>query len=511
MHIKTEKYQSIISKGVLTWGAIIFTISFVFAQSNLSYPIVDTDQLTFFSNTTLIEEPLVGSPFYGQDASYSGFQPSYTDNGDGTVTDNVTGLMWQQTLDQNGDGVIDYDDKLPYDEILDVAQNATTGGYTDWRLPTIKEQYSLILFSGRDISGYEGTSTDGLIPFLDDDVFGFAYGDESAGERLIDVQLASTDVYVGSTEIETLIFGVNFADGRIKGYGSSLLGQDKFFNYLLVRGATDYGVNDFEDNGDGTITDNATGLMWMQDDNGEGVVWQDALTYAEGFEYGGHSDWRLPNIKELQSILDYTRSPATDNTAAIDPLFNCTEITNEDGQIDYPYYWSGTTHGNWTQNMEGAWAAYMSFGRALGYDQMSPNPSWRDVHGAGAQRSDPKVGDPSEYPTGHGPQGDAIRIYNYVRLVRGGDVSTALNDVKVNQYKMNVYPNPATTEVFVSAEKELDLITVYNVNGQKVLERYATRFEESIDVSRWNDGVYIIRAVTEDEDLMVKRVVVGQE
>ena len=43
---------------------------------------------------------------------------------------------------------------------------------------------------------------------------------------------------------------------------------------------------------------------------------------------------------------------------------------------------------------------------------------WQDVPGAGAQRSDPKNGDPNDYPTGHGPQGDAIRIQNYVRCVR---------------------------------------------------------------------------------------------
>ena len=59
-------------------------------------------------------------------------------------------------------------------------------------------------------------------------------------------------------------------------------------------------------------------------------------------------------------------------------------------------------------------AVYVSFGRALGY----MNGTWLDVHGAGAQRSDPKSGDPVEYPHGHGPQGDAIRIYNYVLCVR---------------------------------------------------------------------------------------------
>jgi len=57
---------------------------------------------------------------------------------------------------------------------------------------------------------------------------------------------------------------------------------------------------------------------------------------------------------------------------------------------------------------------YVSFGRAMGYMQNT----WVDVHGAGAQRSDPKAGDPKDYPTGRGPQGDAIRIYNYIRLVR---------------------------------------------------------------------------------------------
>ena len=73
-----------------------------------------------------------------------------------------------------------------------------------------------------------------------------------------------------------MVFGVNFADGRIKGYGMQMMGQDKAFNYLLVRGIISYGVNDFIDNGDGTITDHPTELMWMQEDNAEGVLWKDA-------------------------------------------------------------------------------------------------------------------------------------------------------------------------------------------------------------------------------------------
>ena len=59
------------------------------------YPIVETNQTKFFNNNGEISEPLKGDDFYGQDANYtSGVMPSYTDNGDGTITDNNTGLMW---------------------------------------------------------------------------------------------------------------------------------------------------------------------------------------------------------------------------------------------------------------------------------------------------------------------------------------------------------------------------------------------------------------------------------
>ncbi|MCG8697041.1 MAG: DUF1566 domain-containing protein, partial [Bacteroidales bacterium] len=118
----------------------------------------------------------------------------------------------------------------------------------------------------------------------------------------------------------------------------------------------------------------------------------------------------------LQSIVDYSRSPATTGSPAIDPLFKCTPIKNEAGETDYACYWTSTTHASWAPRHPGKNAAYVSFGKAMGYKH-----GWKDVHGAGAQRSDPKSGNPGMYPYGHGPQGDAIRIYNYVRLVRNVD------------------------------------------------------------------------------------------
>jgi len=71
----------------------------------------------------------------------------------------------------------------------------------------------------------------------------------------------------------------------------------------------------------------------------------------------------------------------------------------------------------------GSTAVYLCSGRALGWMSFPPGAGELkliDVHGAGAQRSDPKIGDPKSFPHGRGPQGDVIRINNFVRCVRDG-------------------------------------------------------------------------------------------
>ncbi len=320
-----------------------------------SYKIVDTNQSKCFDDRMEITAPNVGDVFYGQDAQHTGNTPSYTNNGDGTVTDNVTGLIWQKAYKV-----------MSYPEALKTIETFRYAGYNDWRIPTIKEAYSLIIFSGSDVSS---GSTDGGrfsgTPFIDIDYFDFEYA--ANGERPIDSQMLSNSLYAGSTEEEQLIFGVNFADGRIKGYGTGLHGQDKQFVVRFVRGE-EYGINDFVDNGDGTVSDKATSLMWSQDDSCEAMNWQEALAYAQEMNsrnYRGHSDWRLPNAKELQSIVDYDRSPLSTSSAAIDPIFNTTTITNEAGAEDYPFYWTSTTHEN-SGSETGSAAVYVAFGRSLG-------------------------------------------------------------------------------------------------------------------------------------------------
>ncbi len=370
-------------------------------QAAVSYPIVGTEQIHCYDNFQQITPPTPGDPFFGQDAQHPGATPTYKDNGDGTVSDMLTGLMWVKSRGH----------KMPWTDAVAGANACRVGYYTDWRMPTIKELYSLINFTG----GFHLRAADST-PYINAKFFDFVYGNLANGEREIDCQDWSATEYIGKTmNGNPTVFGVNFADGRIKGYPKVFPGGRKATMYArYVRSNPAYGKNDYHDNGDGTITDRATGLMWAKADSGKGLNWEQSLAYAAKLTLARHNDWRLPNAKELQSIVDYTRIPASD------PLFQLTQLP--DGE--YPFYWTSTTHLDGPPERQGGAAIYIAFGRALGWMSFPPGigpARLTDVHGAGAQRSDPKSGDPAVYPHGRGPQGDVIRIYNYIRCVRNVD------------------------------------------------------------------------------------------
>lgn len=386
-----------------------------------SLRIGDTGQDKCYDASDQIACPEAGEDFFGQDSQYLGNAPSFRGNGDGTVTDLNTGFLWTQ----------DVYGKYDYDAIPEVV----VAGHDDWRIPTIKELYTLMDFRGVDPMSMDAVNS-GVIPFIDRNVFDFEYGDTSAGDRIIDSQWATTSIYVADVMGgEECFFGVNFADGRIKCYPTK---KGKGYYVRYVRG--EIADNDFVSEGGGTVTDRATGLMWAKNDNGAGIDWGAALSYCENLALGGYSDWRLPDIKELQFIVDYSRSPDTTGSAAIDPIFDVSSITNEAGERDYPFFWSSTTH---LSEGGAQHAAYISFGRALGY----MNGRWMDVHGAGAQRSDPKTGSADDYPTGMGPQGDARRSENYARCVRGGsELIDVVSEAKTFQTKPPAPTSPDTEE-----------------------------------------------------------------
>lgn len=71
----------------------------------------------------------------------------------------------------------------------------------------------------------------------------------------------------------------------------------------------------FKDVGDGTVLDNATGLMWPKDFAGDGanggntLNWDDAIDWAQALDFAGYTDWKIPNLFELASTVDFSRTP----------------------------------------------------------------------------------------------------------------------------------------------------------------------------------------------------------
>ena len=114
----------------------------------LPYCVVDTGQKNIFDDRgQLLAAPKPGEPFFGQDGFYQSHPFSYTRSEDGlTVYDNNTGLTWQRGPDTNGKASLTRRDKLTWAQARRrpaVLNAAKLGGHSDWRLPSIKELYSL--------------------------------------------------------------------------------------------------------------------------------------------------------------------------------------------------------------------------------------------------------------------------------------------------------------------------------------------------------------------------------
>ena len=270
-------------------------------QSNLP----DTGIDLCYDDTHEITCPTPGEPFYGQDAQYMTNPMSFTDNGDGTVTDNVTGLMWQQEDD---------DVKRAWQGAMDYCEALELAGHTDWRLPDEYELQGIVDYGRND-------------PAIDTTYFP---GTNSSNYW-------SSSTHAGSTYHA---WYVAFHAGYVSYYDK---GSSRYARCVCGESTE----QSFTDHGDGTVTDNVTGLMWQQEDDDVTRAWEYALAYCEELDLAGYSDWRLPDIKELRSIVDNTRyNPAIDTT-----YFPGTNLSY--------YYWSSSTYAD---GPYGAWGVYFYSG-----------------------------------------------------------------------------------------------------------------------------------------------------
>ena len=216
------------------------------------------------------------------------------------MRDNVTGLQWQQASAP---------DTYRWQEALTYCSNLELGTHDDWRLPTVQE-LSTLVDSGIPDPG----------PTVNIDYF-----PDTIGSAFSDYWAADADA-----NNPNYAWIVHFSDGSVKS-----IGKMNSLNVRAVRG--EMSATRFDDNGDGTITDTNTGLMWeiKTDDGGprdkdNAYTWEEALSYCENLVHAEHDDWRLPNRNELQSILDYTRyGPSLDPAfPLIRPSSNWSSNTN---------------------------------------------------------------------------------------------------------------------------------------------------------------------------------------
>lgn len=264
----------------------IFT-QIVCAQKLLPFKLSDTGQATSYTTTT------------GEDADYTINPLSFKDNGNGTVTDNNSQLMWQKT-----DG-----GEMTFDRAKTYADTLTLAGYSDWRLPTAMELFSLHVFDANN-------------PALNTTIF-----------------TKTTAEYWWSSDKQADNTANEWATNAGGGIGQHpktetvSAGGTKYFHVRAVRNliTTAFTVSHFTDNGDGTIRDNYTGLTWQKNSSITAMNWEAALAYAKTVTLGGISDWRLPNIKELQSLNDVSR---------VKPSINKTYFPNI---VTSAFYWSSTS------------------------------------------------------------------------------------------------------------------------------------------------------------------------
>ena len=355
------------------------------------------------------------STLYGEDSCYTINPPTYQDNGDGTVTDKVTGLMWQQT-----DG-----GEMTWEQAIIYAKNLSLGGHSDWRLPFAKELFSIL-----------DEST--LNPAMNTTYF-----------------TATTAAYWWSSDVamddSTKVWVTNAGGGIGPHLKTETLsaGGARRFHVRCVREPTASGAThlygNLTNNGDGTITDNNTGLMWQQAESTL-MTWENALVYAENLSLASHTDWRVPNIKELQSIsdLDY-RAPSMNKT-----YFTGATTTR---------YWSSTTL---VDDTTSAWY--------LDSDYMAKTGSWYVRCVRGGTTTNLSVPSLKPIPSGSFVMGDH---FSYSDPDHPSD-EVPLHSVTINAFCMGTYDvtnlqycaylNSALTQGLIEVRSGL----VYAVSGTSI-------------------------------------------
>jgi hypothetical protein len=313
-------------------------------------------------------------------------EPRFTTNADTTITDNLTGLVWvpdgnimparDPGWDTDGtanDGAVTWHHALDYVAKLNAEHYL---GHNDWRLPNINELLSL--FNADEANLADWLSSEGFTNIQQkDSQEGFywssttlAYYVEAAGQ----VSMSFGGEMGASQKEDSIHFVWPVCNGKGIVAPAPIWETGQTISYAPgddgdIQAGVDWPGQRFTDHGNGTVTDNLTGLMWTQDANAPGPTecspgtyktWQQALDYVSCLNnnhFLGYTDWRLPNRTELHSLTDFSQN---------DPALPAGHpFINVQYSIQYSSYWSSTVY---TQITELGWTVIIwSGGISLDY------------------------------------------------------------------------------------------------------------------------------------------------
>ena len=225
------------------------------------------------------------------------------------------------------------------EDFINVLNAEGFGGYRDWRLPTFRELQSITNLEKRER------------PAINIEYFPNA-----------------ESYYWSSTTISVNTYVAFMAWSGDGGDYFDYKASD--YRVRAVRGGQTGTLDPLVLNGDGTVTDVSTGLMWQQAGTESEIAWESAISHCEGLSLAGYTDWRLPSSRDLRSIVDYaTYKPA------IDAKYFPSTVSSR--------YWSSTTH---AYDTDDAWGINFDYGYVRSFGNNKSNGNYvRAVRGGQAR------------------------------------------------------------------------------------------------------------------------------
>lgn len=333
----------------------------------------------------------------GQDAEFSSGvawpTPRFVDNGDGTITDELTGLMWLADANcvltnypefDNDVGYFDPpgeppDGRLFWSSTLNFVEYVNAGvypncamGHDDWRMPNVLELHSIVDpgqevtadwltsqgFSNVEIAAYWTSTTKLNLPQAYTNIAHWV--STSTGS-------ISTSQKTGLQPHTSPVWPVRAGTGPAEVWRTGQTVTYWYGDDGDVQAGAEWPSPRFADNGDGTISDNLTGLVWLEDADspttaGIGLrTWDEARAFVDDLNsgaypavtLGGNSDWRLPNLREIMSLMDFSGHPI--RLPAGHPFANVS--------ADRLWYWSSTPG---STNYH-SWCVILNYGNVTQY------------------------------------------------------------------------------------------------------------------------------------------------